>query len=344
MLMPIVRGETKIAVLLTSLPHTTAESVLVRLGPERGRRLRGLMEQVRAEVPREAADEILREFGEALFQATRPRPRLAVDTVPDADTYESSQRPSSARSAPRAGEPGAAPGGPPRPADGAPPVNEAIARLRSTDNDRLSAALKGEHPHGVATVLSCLEPGSAFEVLKRLPPEVRKDVFPRLGQATGGADEVSLRIVRAVVAKSQAIAAAPTQANGDSKAQMMAEILRSMERGDRMDLMEALKQRDQALADVVSERLYVFDDLTVIEGQSMQKLLAEIDSKTLAVALKDASDDIIDNVMDNLSRRARESLDEEMSFLGTVSELQVQEARKSVVDVIRRMDQAGELG
>src|SRR5262249_12815050 len=158
-----------------------------------------------------------------------------------------------------------------------------------------------------ATILSCLEPGSAFEVLKRLPPEVRKDVFPRLGQATGGTDEVSLRIVRAVVAKSQAIAAAPPKANPDAKAGMMAEILRSMERGDRMELMAALTQRDETLAAAVSERLYVFDDLTVIEGQSMQRLLAEIDSKTLAVALKDASDDIVDNVMDNLSRRARES-------------------------------------
>jgi flagellar motor switch protein FliG len=204
--------------------------------------------------------------------------------------------------------------------------------------------LQGEHPRGVATVLSCLDPSRAGETLMRLPPEVRKEVFPRLKPTAGQLNDLALRIVRAVVAKSRAAAAAPEQPDGDDKAQMMADMLRSMDRNDRSDLMNALTERDEALAAAVRERLYVFDDLGAIEGQSMQKLLAEIDAKTLAVALQNAPEIIFDKVMTNLSKRARESLKEEMSFLEATPAVQVQQARKSVVDVIQRMDLAGELG
>src|SRR5262249_15978522 len=93
----------------------------------------------------------------------------------------------------------------------------------------------------------------------------------------------------------------------------------------------------------VKEFLYSFDDLLLIEDRSMQKLLAEIDSKSLASALKGASDAIKDKVRNNLSKRARETLNEEMELLGTLPGPTTQEAQRAVVDGIRRPDQAGEL-
>ena len=93
----------------------------------------------------------------------------------------------------------------------------------------------------------------------------------------------------------------------------------------------------------VKEYLYSFDDLLVIEDRSMQKLLAEIDSKSLASALKGASDPIKDKVRSNLSKRARETLNEEMELLGTIPPTTIQQAQKAVVEVIQHLDQAGEL-
>lgn len=346
--MSILRGENKIAVLLTSLPPAAADGVLTRLGPERGGRLRGLMERVRAEVSPDLIDEVLREFHEMLSRATRhapSRPRLAVGTLPESDTYHSSGRDVSAN-APRTAHSSTyqTSDDAPKPASDIAHADGPIAALRLIDNDRLAAALQDEHPRGVATVLSCLEPGKASDVLTRLSPDVRKDVFTRLGQAAAGTDDVSLRIVRAVVAKSRDTAADDAKSNGDAKAQMMADMLKAMERDERRHLMSALTEHDETLAAAVRDRLYVFDDLAHIEGQSMQKLLAEVDAKTLATALHEAPEDIVDNVMANLSRRARESLTEEISYLGAVSPAQVKLARKVVVDVVQRMDQAGEAG
>lgn len=343
--MSILRGENKIAALLVSLPRSTAENLLSRLGQERGGRLRGVMDRVRSELSPDLIDEVLREFEELMQRATQPavlpHPRLAVETVQAAEAYESVARIES--------DHGQNPNDPDAPAsDGETvpekseesPVHDVVAELRLIDTGRLAGVLQGEHPRGVATVLSCLEPSKACETLMHLEPEVRRSVFPRLGQAHGGGDDISLRIVRAVVAKSRAMTADPGGASGDNKAQMMAEMLKSMERADRTDLMAALAEQDDALAAAVRERLYVFEDLLHLEGQTMQKLLAEIDSKTLAIAMQDASETIIDNVMINLSKRARESLSEEMNFLGTISQAQVQQARKSVVEVIQRMDEA----
>lgn len=344
--MSTVPRENKIAVLLTSLPRSAADGVLTRFSPERSNRLRGLMERVRAGLSPDLIDEVLREFEELLSRAARDlaatHPRLALDTVPDADTYVpgGAAGVSSARNGDDEKTTPVGAGDDSNPAQYAPAVDDFVAELRLIDTSRLAAALQDEHPRGIATVLSCLEPAKACEALLILSPEIRKNVFTRLGQTTGGTDDVSLRIIRAVVLKSRAAAADPTQTGGDEKAQMMADMLKSMEREDRSELMNALVVQDEAMAAAVRERLYVFDDLANIEGPSMQKLLAQIDSKTLGIALQDAQENIIDNVMVNLSKRARESLTEEMSFLGTISPTQVQQARKAVVEVIQLMDQA----
>ena len=111
-----------------------------------------------------------------------------------------------------------------------------------------------------------------------------------------------------------------------------------------MEVLAALEQSDAQTAVQVREFLYSFDDLLLIEDRSMQKLLAEIDSKSLASALKGASDPIKEKVRNNLSKRARETLNEEMELLGSLPGTTIQQGpQKSVVDVIQRLDQAGEL-
>jgi flagellar motor switch protein FliG len=337
--MQTVRREDKIAVLLTILPRAAAECVLTRLGPERGERLRGLMERARTDASPEVMDKVLREFEKALLHASRGDatrlPRLAPGTDADFDGLDSQ----------RAGDASANAGAPEKSQQHveSASIADPIAELRLIASDRLAAALEGEHPRGVATVLCCLDAGKACETLKRLPPDVRKDVFPRLGQAAGGTNDLALRIAHAIIVKCRAAADEPAQASGEDKAQMMADMLKSMERADRMDLLKVLEEQDGALAAAVRDKLYIFEDLLVIEGRSMQKLLAEVDSKTLAVALKDTAENIAEKVMGNLSKRARETLTEEISFLSALPAAQVQQARQAVVEVIQRMDQAGEL-
>jgi flagellar motor switch protein FliG len=208
--------------------------------------------------------------------------------------------------------------------------------------DRLALALGDEHPRTVALVLQQMEPDSAGELLKRLQPETRRQVSVQLGKEVTVDPDLINRILRTVLAKCRTLAEAPA-AGGANRFKRMAEMLRKLDKPDRMEVLAALEQSDAQTAAQVREFLYSFDDLLLIEDRSMQKLLAEIDSKGLASTLKGASDAIKDKVCNNLSKRARETLNEEMELLGALPTTTIQAAQKAVVDVIQRLDQAGEL-
>lgn len=349
--MQAVRREDKIAVVLTSLPAEAAERVLQRLGPERSSRLRGLMQKAKTAPPAELVEQVLRELEESFPRPSRGSSGSTFRVVPAMEPEQGQLHGGrgESREAAQRGAAGSPPASDPSPdlkAQAARELEQAgdpIAELREIEVERLAPALAGEHPRTVATVLSCLEVAKAGETLKRLPAEARRDAFLRLGQPAGGGSELVQRIVRAILRKSRAVAASPAAAGGVDKAKMMADVLKSMERNDRMDLLGTLEAQDAELAAAVREKLYVFEDLLVIEDRSIQKLLAEIDSKTLALALKGAVEDISEKVMGNLSKRAREAVAEEISFLGATAPAQIEQARKAVVEIIQRLDQAGEL-
>jgi len=195
----------------------------------------------------------------------------------------------------------------------------------------------------VSLVLNTLDTGQAGEVLKRLPPELRKLVSVQLGVNPSAGADLLPRIAAALLRKIEYLGTQKRESSEDAKFKRMADMLRLLEKPDRLELLAVLDQQDPRTAAGVKEYLYQFEDLLAIEDRSVQKILAEADSKTLATALKDAEKTIVDKVLSNLSKRARESIGEEMEFLGSVPGVQVQQARKVLVEIIQRLDQAGEL-
>jgi flagellar motor switch protein FliG len=332
--------EDKAALLMLSLGQQALERVLAHLGPDRGSRLRGLLAQVHQSPPApELVNEAAREFGDWLHSSSK---RWQRPHSPEREGHvgpTSDGRPEGVAAMKHAG-----------PAEGAglttndpDPAADHVSALRAVEPDRLAWALRGEHPRTVSMVLDCLEPDRAGTVLKRLPPELRREAFLRLGQTTSCAGELIPRIVRAVVQKSQAVPENSVEEGGQTRVKRMADLLRGLDRIDRMEMIAALEQEDGETAIRVKDRLYDFQDLLRIEDRSMQKLLAEIDSKTLTVALKGASQEITEKVMRNLSKRVRETLVSEMDLLSRVPARQIEEAQKAVVEAIQRLDQAGEL-
>lgn len=217
-----------------------------------------------------------------------------------------------------------------------------VAQLRWLSADRLSLALQNEQPRTAALVLETLDAVQAGEVLKRLPPPMRDEVSLQLGRTVPVDPEVMQCIARAVLQKNPHAEDVPRPPSEEARYRKMADMLRLLPKPDRLAVLTAL-EHDSAVAAGVKQFLYQFEDLLRIEDRSIQKLLAEVDSKSLATSLKDAPDEIKDKVMNNLSKRARETLGEEMEFLGNVPAAQIEQARKTVVDVIQRLDQAGEL-
>lgn len=313
----VTTGEDKVALLLNSLPPDVAEDVLTQLGPGQTGPLRARMRRLEeAPPPPEVVEQLLRGFAELLESA--------------GDTYEPGRATvAAATPAAESSEPASA--------------SDPIAGLGEVSPDHLAVALRGESLPTVSLVLSCLDATQAGEVLKRLPPEVRRDVSVRLGRPLSANPELVRTVARAVLLKCRGLGSGPAVLSEDAKARKLAEMLRLLERTDRAEVLAALEQDDADTAARVKDLLYCFEDLLRIEDRSVQKLLGEFDAKTLALALKGAADEIREKVMNNLSKRARETLNEEIGFLGTVPSSQLKQAQKLVVDAIQRLDQAGEL-
>jgi flagellar motor switch protein FliG len=319
--------EEKAALLLKSLPPEKAEGLLARLDAVHRERLRLTMSRIKQQPQSQAVlDQVMRDFDTLL-------------RFPARDTVELSARPETKRSRDEA--PAAAVAALQEPAASA--GDDPLAVLRALDARQLAAALGEEQPRTVALILNHLETSQAGEILKHLPSELRRDVSPRLGQIVELNPQLVPRIAQAVLRKSQLLSERPARPSDDAKFKRMADMLRLLDKAARTEMLTALEGQDADTAAHVREFLYQFEDLLLIEDRSIQKLLGEIDSKTLATAIKSAPDELTQSVFNNLSKRARETLEEEMEFLSSVPAAQVQQAQKVIVDAIQRLDQAGEL-
>ena len=326
-------GIEKVALLLHTLPPESVEKVLAELGPERGQRLRRELENLRQQkgTP-EGLDEVMREFEqllrqpdeEALTPPASPTPRQLAAYRPPSD-------PEIALPEEEGGK------------DLSPLSGDPVRALESLPPGLLADLLQGEQAHTVSLVLNGLPPEKAGEVLKQLTPEMRRDVSVRLSRLSAGSPELLARIARVLLQKSHALGGKRGDTSADAKYEKMASMLRCLEKTERTEVLAALEENEPETGRRIKELLYQFEDLLRIQDRSMQKLLSEIDSKTLSVALKGANQAISEKLMNNLSKRARESLKEEMEFVGMVPLAQVRQAQKALVDVIQRLDQAGEL-
>jgi len=341
--MTVATGEQKAALLLRSLPADVAESVLAHVEPAFAERLRArLRELEQAPLPSDHLQQALREFNDLLRIAPREISQAPLPTSSLIDVYIPSQGTQVQVESAALSEPPAADPPPPEIAEPA-PNEDPLALLVELEVPVLAAALRDEKLPTVVLALSSLPLAKATDVLRQLPPEVRREAALRLGRAANLNVELQRTVARAVVAKSRRLASNPESLDVDARVKKLADLLRNLEREDRKQVLETLNQTDPETGAKVSGLLYVFEDILRIESRSLQALLAEIDMKTLALALKDADEAIQTKVTDNLSSRARELLMEEMGLLSKVSPKQVREAQGQIVQVIQRLDQEDKL-
>ncbi|MEX2285684.1 MAG: FliG C-terminal domain-containing protein [Planctomycetaceae bacterium] len=323
--------EDRVAILLKVLGDDLAQPVMEHLSAEKKQRVRQRqLELSELSLSDPQVSEVLTDF-DRFFNRSKRSPELtlhlAPGTVPDRKATE------------RLGDPRANSAAYERSIQ---PGDDPADDLESLEPPQIAAALQGENPQTIALVLNCLNPEKAANALEQLPEEIRSDVFLRLSRRPAGSRELMKRIVSATVEKGRMLIREDPVAESSSD-QKVADVLRAMPRLGRAAMLGALMEKDPEAAGRVKSLLYVFEDLLRIENRSLQRLLTEIESATLAVALKDTGEDLTEKVMSNMSQRARTALSEEIEMTGVVTAERRDEARKSIMDVIVRMDEAGEL-
>ncbi|MCA9052894.1 MAG: hypothetical protein KDA75_03610 [Planctomycetaceae bacterium] len=216
------------------------------------------------------------------------------------------------------------------------PSGDHLADLERINVFQVAAAFQAEQPRSIAAVLTQLSPERTAELLS-LFDETRREAVVRELSATARTHPLLVeRMAEAILAC--AVTMPPEAPAPTDRLQQLAAVLRAVERPLRRRMLEAIGEQDPATADALLERLYEFNDLAKLQDRQVQKLLTEVDTATISTALSGAEESLREKVLSNLSRRARESLLEEMSFQSEIPERLVAEARKGVASAIARMD------
>ena len=212
---------------------------------------------------------------------------------------------------------------------------------RKTEPSQLLNFIQNEHPQTIALVMAYLSPEQAGIILSALPPLQQVEVAKRVATMDRTSPDV-LREVELILEKklSSFVMQDFTIAGG---VESVVSILNRVDRGTEKTILEALAEENPELADEIKRRMFVFEDIVLLDNRSVQRIMREIDAKDLAMAMKTASEDVKNLIFRNMSKRAVELLKEDMGYMGPVRLRDVEEAQQKIVNVIRQLEDSGEI-
>lgn len=212
---------------------------------------------------------------------------------------------------------------------------------RKADPSQLLNFIQNEHPQTIALILTYLSASQSAQILSALPQGKQSEVAQRIATMDRTSPEV-IREVEMVLEKklSSLVNQDYTSAGG---IQSIVDILNSVDRGTEKNIMDTLEIQDVELAEEIRKRMFVFEDIIGLDSTSIQRFIRDTDNKELAVALKGATKEVADVIYANMSKRMAEMIKEDMDFMGPVRLRDVEEAQQKIVNIIRRLEDAGEI-
>lgn len=213
--------------------------------------------------------------------------------------------------------------------------------IRRTDPAHLLNFIQQEHPQTIALILAYLEPNKASIILQSLPHEVQSDVARRIATMDRTSPEVLREVERVLEKKLSTLSSEDYTAAGGVES--IVEILNLVDRSSEKQIIEALEDEDPELAEEIKKRMFVFEDIVMLDDRAIQKVLREVDSQELAKALKSVDTEVQDKIFRNMSKRAAGMLKEDMEYMGPIRLKDVEEAQQKIVSIIRHLEDTGEI-
>ena len=214
--------------------------------------------------------------------------------------------------------------------------------LQNADAKQVLSLLSGEQAQTIALVLAHLRPDHASQIIAGLTPTQQTDVAHRIALMDRALPDVVAHVADNLARRASAVFT-PHESSAIGGVQPLVEIINRADPGTEKVILEGLQGRDEALAEEVRSRMFVFGDIVLLEDRAVQLVLRNVETSSLAVALKGISEQVQDKIMNNLSERARETLIEDVDLLGPTRMSEVEEARALIVQSIRRLEEQGEI-
>ena len=213
--------------------------------------------------------------------------------------------------------------------------------VRKADASQLLSFIQDEHPQTIALILSYLPVSQAAAVVSSLPPEKQPDVARRIAQMDRTSPDVIQEVEEVLEKKLNSLVNQDYTIVGGVDS--IVEILNTVDRGTEKHIMETLELEEPELADEIRRKMFVFEDILTLDNKSIQRVLRDVDNNDLAVALKNVSEEVQTVVFNNLSKRLASMIKEDMEFMGPVRVKDVEEAQQKIVNIIRKLEDTGEI-
>jgi flagellar motor switch protein FliG len=218
---------------------------------------------------------------------------------------------------------------------------QSVDALQKTDPEQLAKFLQDEHPQTIALVLVHLHPRVARNVLMLLPEKVRAQAVKRVAQMQQFSPDMVRKISAVLHKRLMSVGQRTRRAFGGVKA--VADLLNQIEQMASKSILETIEEDDAQLATSIRNLMFTFEDFLEVEDTGMRELLGQVDKKTLAGALKGASEDLKNHFFKCMSSRAAEMMKEDMEALGPMRSRDVQTAQQEVVNIARKLEAEGKM-
>jgi len=210
--------------------------------------------------------------------------------------------------------------------------------MRHTDAQQILSFIQGEHPQTIALILSYLDPSQAAMILSGLSPNLQAEVAKRIARMDRITPEVLREVERVLERKLSTVMGQDFTMAGGIDA-----VVSLINSADRTTERNILEENDPELAEEIKKRLFVFEDILRLDDRALQRIMREVDMKDLSLALKGATEELKAKFFKNMSKRAAEMLKEDMDYMGPVRVKDVEEAQQKVVNVVRGLEEQGEI-
>ena len=213
--------------------------------------------------------------------------------------------------------------------------------IRKTEASQILNFIQDEHPQTIALILSYLSSTQAAGIISTLTPDKQTDVAKRIALMDRTSPDVIKEVENILEQKLSSLVNQDYTIVGGIDS--IVEVLNTVDRGTEKHIMENLEIEEPELADDIRKKMFVFEDILMLDDRSIQRVLREVENSELAVALKGANEDVQNAIFNNMSSRLSAMIREDMEYMGPVRMKDVEEAQQKIVNVIRKLEDSGEI-
>lgn len=216
-----------------------------------------------------------------------------------------------------------------------------IEEIAALEPRQIFNLIRNEQSQTIAFIISYLHISKASALIKMLSTEMREEVVERIGSMESTALELVNKVVRTLARNLEYDEKQTFNQSGGVR--RVADLLNSLDMDTSKTLLARLEEKNPSIGNAVRKKMFSFEDLLRLQPSDLQRVTREIDMGDLTVALKSTNPNLRDAILGSISKRAAETLKEEMELLGPVRLREVEAAQDKIIMIVRKLEEDGEI-